>query len=335
MNKIKLFFAHHFEKILVGSIFFGAVVINLFVPYKIGFLNFFYLPIIVAGYYLGKRFAVLTAILCVLIVAWIALLFPQTFFEDINMRLYVVVSLLAWASFLILTSATMGYLYEEKERKIQELRQAYIGVIEILAKYLESSDRYTKGHSIRVAHLAEDIAHVLRLSKYEVENIRTAALLHDIGKTEISMELINKAASLTAEEKEIVDTHTEKGAQLLSLVAGVLKEAVPLVLAHHQYYFTEKQFDSNTIQKIPIGAAIIAVADAYDAIVTDRPYRAGKAPWQAYEEIEKNSGKQFHPQVVDALSQVLASEGIAEERELEESSLRPEPKVTPPEVQPS
>ncbi|MCX7918277.1 MAG: HD domain-containing protein [bacterium] len=316
MERTNLFITRYFDRILVISIFLGAVLINVFVPYKIGFLNFFYLPIIVAGYHLGKRFAVLTAILCVLVVAWIAVLFPQTFFADTGMRLYVIVSLLAWASFLILTSAAMGYLYEEKERKIQELRQAYIGVVEILAKYLESSDRYTKGHSIRVAHLAEDIAHILRLSKYDVENIRTAALLHDIGKTEISMDLINKAATLTSAEKETVNTQTEKGAQLLSLVAGVLKEAVPLVLAHHKYYYTEKQFDANTMQEIPLGAAVIAVADAYDAIVTDRPYRAGKAPWQAYEEISKNAGKQFHPQVVDALRQVLVSEGFAEEKEL-------------------
>ncbi|MFB3895121.1 MAG: HD-GYP domain-containing protein [bacterium] len=318
MDKIKLFFSRHFEKILVISIFLGAVVINYFVPYKIGFLNFFYLPIIIAGYYLGKRFAVLTAVLCVLAVAWTALLFPQTFFAEAGMQLYVGISLLAWASFLILTSAAIGYLYEEKERTIRELREAYIGVIEILSKYLESSDRYTKGHSIRVSHLAEDIAHVMRLSRFEVENIKTAALLHDIGKTEISMDLINKAAKLTADEKEIMKTHAEKGADLLAMVSTVLKEAVPLVLAHHKYYFVEKRFDSEQIKSIPLGAAIIAVADAYDAIVTDRPYRAGKAPWQAYEEIAKEAGHQFHPQVVDALKQVLISEGITEERESEE-----------------
>ena len=328
MDRIKVFFSRYFEHILVLSIFIGAVAINYFVPYKIGFLNFFYLPVIVAGYYLGKRFAVLTAILCVLVVAWTAILFPQTFFAEVGMKLYIIISLLAWASFLILTSAAIGYLYEEKERKIQELRQAYIGVIEILSKYLESSDRYTKGHSIRVAHLSEDIAHVMRLPRYEVENIRTAGLLHDIGKTEISMELINKAAALTTAEKEEVDTHTEKGAQLLSLVSAVLKEAVPLVLAHHKYYFVEKKFGAEEIKSIPLGAAIIAVADAYDAIVTDRPYRAGKAPWQAFEEITKEAGHQFHPQVVDALKQVLISEGITEEQE-------PGPKFLPPDTHPS
>ncbi|MDI6784959.1 MAG: HD domain-containing protein [bacterium] len=329
MDKLKAFLSKHFEKILVASIFFGAVAINYFVPYKIGFLNFFYLPVIVAGYYLGKRFAVLTAILCALVVAWTALLFPQTFFADTGMKLYVIISLLAWGSFLILTSAAMGYLYEEKEKKIKELRQAYIGVIEILSKYLESSDRYTKGHSIRVAHLSEDIAHVMRLPRFEIENIRTAGLLHDIGKTEVSMELINKAATLTTEEKEGVDTHAEKGAQLLSLVAGALKEAVvPLVLAHHKYYFVEKQFGAEEMKAIPLGAAIIAVADTYDAIITDRPYRAGKVPWQAFEEIAKETGRQFHPQVVEALKQVLVAEGIAEEQE-------PVPKFSPPDTQPS
>ncbi len=305
MEKLKEFFVKHFEKILVLSILLGIIAINYFVSYKMAFLNFFYLPIIIAGYYLGRRMAVLTAVFCITVVILFITLYPSSFFMLEMGKTYVIVSLITWSCFLILTSAALGYLYEEKERRIKDLKTAYIGVLEILSKYLESADRYTKGHSVRVAHLSEDIALEMGLPKIQIENIKAAALLHDIGKTEISMDLVNKAATLTATEKELIAAHSERGAKILSLVGGVLKEAVPVVLAHHKYYFEPKKFSSEEMEGMPIGAAIIAVADAYDALVTDRPYRAGKPPWKAFEEIEKEAGKQFHPVVVRAFKQVL------------------------------
>jgi len=311
VEKIKEYFFKHFEKIIVASILLGIVLINYFTPYKIGFLNFFYLPIIVAGYFLGQRMAVLTAVFSILIVAVFLLLFPSSFFTAGTNKTYVIVSLAAWSSFLILTSAAIGYLYEEKERRIKDLRAAYMGILELLSKYLESADKYTQGHSVRVAHLSEDIARAMGLSALEVENVRAAALLHDIGKIEISLDVLHKAVSLTDEEKELMDSHTEKGARILSLVGGVLKEAVLIVSAHHKYFFeTEKppsEEEEHGGKEIPLGAAIIAVADAYDAMVTDRSYRAGMQPWQAFEELEKGAGKQFHPGAVIAFKKVLMS----------------------------
>ena len=308
MEKIKEYFFKHFEKIIVVSILLGIVLINYFTPYKIGFLNFFYLPIIAAGYFLGKRMAVLAAVLCILIVAFFILLFPSSFFTAGINKTYIIVSLVAWSSFLILTSAAIGYLYEEKEKKIKELRSAYMGILEILSKYLESADRYTQGHSVRVAHLSENIARTMGLSPIEVENVRAAALLHDIGKIEISLDVLHKAAALTDEEKELMNSHSEKGARIISLVGGVLKEAVPIVAAHHKYFFeTEKPPSENGGKEVPLGAAIIAVADAFDAMVTDRPYRAGMQPWQAFEQLEKGAGKQFHPGAVKAFKKILSS----------------------------
>jgi putative nucleotidyltransferase with HDIG domain len=311
MEKIKEVFFKHFEKIIVASILLGIVLINYFTPYKIGFLNFFYLPIIAAGYFLGQRMAVLTSVFCILIVAFFLLLFPSSFFTAGTNKTYIIVSLAAWSSFLILTSAAIGYLYEEKERKIVDLRAAYMGILEILSKYLESADRYTQGHSVRVAHLSEDIARTMGLSTLEVENVRAAALLHDIGKIEISLDVLHKAAALTDEEKKLMDSHTEKGARIISLVGGVLKEAVPIVSAHHKYFFDAKEPPSEGEEHdgkgVPLGAAIIAVADSFDAMITDRPYRAGMQPWQAFEELEKGAGKQFHPGVVKAFKKVLIS----------------------------
>ena len=308
MEKIKLYIFRHFEKILILIILLSIFAITYLVPYKIGFLNFFFLPIIAAGYSLGRKTAVLTAFFCILVVVVFLLLSPSSFFTADTEKIYVIVSLTAWGSFLILTSAAIGYLYEEKEKKIKDLKAAYIGILEILSKYLESADKYTKGHSVRVSHLSEDIARVMGLRSFERENIKVAALLHDIGKTEISMDIVRKAASLTSSENELMSSHTEKGARIMSLVGGVLEEAVPIVVAHHKYYFEDKDFSSSKIEKIPIGAAVIAVADSYDAMITDRPYRKGRQPWEAYEEIEKGAGKQFHPQVVKAFKEVLLTE---------------------------
>ena len=305
MEKIKAYFFKHFEKILVLSIVLIIIIINYFTTYKIGFLNFFYLPIIIAGYFLGRRMAVLTALLCILVVVILILVFPSSFFTGESDKTYVIVSLIGWGSILILTSAAIGYLYEEKERRIKDLKAAYIGILEILSKYLESADRYTQGHSVRVSHLAEDISRVLGLSVYERENIKTAALLHDIGKAEISMDIVRKAASLTDKEKEQMAEHSEKGARIISLVGGVLEEAVPIVLAHHKYYFEDKTKIDREKTDIPLGAEIIAVADAYDGMITDRPYRAGMPPWNAFEQIKKESGKQFRSDIVKAFKEVL------------------------------
>ena len=307
MEKLKKAVTLHFETILVLIIIAAIASIIYLIPYKLGFLNFFYLPVIAAGYYLGKHKAVMTALLCILLVLIFVLLLPAGYFSLEVDPIYIYATLSAWASFLILTSAAIGYLYEEKERRIKDLKAAYIGILEILMKYLDSADKYTKGHSVRVAQISAEIASEMGFSAKEKENIRAAGLLHDIGKIEISMDVLKKAASLTANEKEQMSAHTEKGARLISLVGSVLEDAIPIVLAHHKYYFEDKAFSRGDGISIPIGAAIIAVADAYDAMITDRPYRNGRPPWKAFEEIETEAGVQFHPKVVKAFKQVLIS----------------------------
>ena len=180
-----------------------------------------------------------------------------------------------------------------------------MGILEILAKYLESFDRHTKGHSVRVSRLATEIAIGLGLSRSAVENVRVAGLLHDIGKVDISIDLIEKSAELSKEEKELIDTHSENGAQILGLVGSVLEDAIPIVRAHHKSYL------DNEFEPVPIEARIIAAADCYDALVTDRPYRKAVTPWQAIEEIEHEAGKKFDPAVVEVLKNILVQ--IAED----------------------
>jgi putative nucleotidyltransferase with HDIG domain len=304
MERSKSYVASHFEGIVVLSILISVIGITYAVAEKIMMLNLFYLPVLVAGYYIGKRASVLVAIFSVLAVVFFTLLNVEAYRMGRGVG-YLASNLSGWAGFLMLTSYVVGMLYEQKQKKIDELREAYVGILEILVKYLESTDRYTKGHSERVSEHAMDIAIAMQLRRDEVENIRVAALLHDIGKVEISANLIGKAASLSQEEVIQVAQHTEKGARILNSVGSVLQEAIPIVLEHHRYFSHTNGPSSDMSTASSLGVRIVAVADAFDAMVTDRPYRKGMQPWQAMEELKRCSGEQFDPEVVDAFESTL------------------------------
>lgn len=305
MDRLKSLVLKHFEKILVIVILLATFAGTYLAEEKSIVLNFYYLPVLSAGYFLGRRMGVLTAVFSILVVVISTLLFPQSFFKGQDPS-RILVQVLSWGGFLILASIAVGTLYEQNERRLQDLKSAYIGVLEILSKYLESTDRYTKGHSVRVSEWAREIAIAMELPRAEVENIRVAGLLHDIGKIEVSGEILRKAAQLSTEEKDLLDEHTVKGAYLLSAVGAVLKDVVPIVVLHHKYFASGAGYQEDTINNIPLGARVVAVADAFDAMTTDRPYRKGMPPWQALEEVVKNTGKQFDPHVVDAFKRVMS-----------------------------
>jgi putative nucleotidyltransferase with HDIG domain len=305
MEKFKSLVLKHFEELLVVTIGLIIIFVNFFVIQKLAFLNFYYLPVLVGGYVMGRKMAILASLFCIALIAFSAINNPQIFSVEKG-SLLLATDLMVWSGFLILTAYMVGTLYEQREKKISELRNAYIGVLEILAKYLESYDRYTRSHSLRVADYATSIAIAMELPRSEVENIKVAALLHDIGKIEISSDLIKKAAALSSAEKEIMDSHPYKGVELLSAVGGVLKDAMPIVEAHHDFFVERKSSEDKIAKKIPLGARILSVADSFDAMVTDRPYRKGMPHWRAMEELEKCSGTQFDPQVVEAFKRIYA-----------------------------
>jgi len=303
VGQLKQFLLVNFEKSLAGAILTATFLGAYFINEASIVLNFYYLPVLVAAYFLGRRTGLLVAILSILLVVVCALVFPARFLAY-RSSLEHVSTLCAWGGFLMLTSITVGTLYEANERRLRDLRNAYVGIVEILSKYLESTDPYTKGHSERVASLAMEISIAMELPRVDVETVRVAGLLHDIGKIEVSGEILRKAAELTSAEKEAMDEHTEKGARLLSAVGSVLKEVVPIVLAHHRY-FTNLEAGGREAKEVPLGARIVAVADAFDAMTTDRPYRRGMPPWEAVEELVVKAGRQFDPHVVEAFKRVV------------------------------
>jgi putative nucleotidyltransferase with HDIG domain len=299
--------------------------LNLMVLQQRAFLNLYYLPVVLASYWLGRRKGVGAAVLAVLVVVWFALIDPANFANmdpqivtfltvtkpDLLTREQVEVfrwlDITLWGSFLILTSYAVGTLYDHKQQAFSEVRQAYEGVLQILSKFIDCADRYTEAHSIRVAGYAEAIARELGVKESEVEDIRVAAMLHDVGKLDVSIDVIRKASSLNDEEWAQIREHPALGANIVRSVGGVLRNAVPIILAHHEQYDGSGYYRLKG-DDIPLGARVVAVADAFDAITTDRPYQKGRSTREAMQQIESGSGQQFDPEVVDAFHRAVRND---------------------------
>jgi len=296
-----------FELLLVTIVLGATLVAHHLVNVSAIMLHFFYLPVMIAANYFGRTLAALTAVFSVLAVTIFALIAPQHYMTAVDTRATLFLTLGAWAGFLGLNAILVGSLFDQRAAHAKELRQAYLGIVEVLSKYLQAADQYTKSHSMRVASLAEAIADKMGMRQAEIENIRVGSLLHDIGKVEISTRLIQKAAGLTDEERAEMDTHTVQGAELVSSLGTILEGAVPIIMHHHDHYCASSKAEGLHGDAIPIGARVVAVADAYDAIVTDRPYRRGRTPEEAVAIIREGSGKQFDPKVVAAFERVMAT----------------------------
>jgi putative nucleotidyltransferase with HDIG domain len=290
---------------VVFSLFLIALLLNYFVATQRMVLSFYGLPTLGSAYFYGRRHATLTAFLSVLLVIGLLLysdsVSPQVVASQMSYDQWLDITV--WGGLLIITGYLMGSLYEHKNQQVNELRNTYHGVLMILRHFI-SKDTYTENHSYRVSVYAARIAEQLGLNSVRIEDVRAAALLHDIGKLDISRELLYKAAKLTNEEYEKVQQHVAKGVEMLQPVGGSLNRIIPIILAHHDK-FDGSGYNPTSGQDIPIEARIIAVADVYDALTSDRPYRKAMSLFDARDVIVKGSGSEFDPAVVDAFQTVF------------------------------
>jgi putative nucleotidyltransferase with HDIG domain len=288
------------ELLLIFSIVASAALVNFFVEGQRLVLTFYNLPTLFAVYYLGRRRAVQAAVATILFVTWVNVMHPTLFnhgpvpSED----LLGWSDLAIWAGFLVIFAYATGTLHEHSEQRMRELRETYYGVLQILSQMI-SNDKFTQNHSYRVSIYATQIALELGLREDQVEDVRAAALLHDVGKLEISREVLYKAARLTDDEMKEIKTHVERGVEMLSPVGGSLRRILPIILAHHDK-FDGSGYHPSKGEQIPVEAMVISVADVYDSLVSDRPYRKGLSPFEARDTIVKASGSDFDPRIVNA-----------------------------------
>jgi putative nucleotidyltransferase with HDIG domain len=188
-----------------------------------------------------------------------------------------------------------------------ELSAAYRGTAFLLGDVVEADDAYTGSHSREVVELAMAVADELGLGAKERRDAEFVALLHDVGKVRIPNEIINKPGPLTDEERRIMNMHTIEGERMLERVGGLLGEVGSVIRSCHERWDGHGYPDGLAGEEIPLVARMVACCDAYNAMTTDRSYRAALPAEEALAELERNAGTQFDPDVVEALIRVLAS----------------------------
>lgn len=179
----------------------------------------------------------------------------------------------------------------------RNLCRAYVEFVGALASALDARDGYTAGHSRRVSEFSCAIAEALHIAGEELEEIRIGALLHDIGKIGIADSLLQKPGRLTPEDLELIQQHPTIGRRILEGVHG-FRAYLPIVELHHENWDGSGYPEGLCGEATPLGARIVKVADAYDAMTTDRTYRKGRSPAEAIRVLQQNAGKQFDPAIV-------------------------------------
>jgi putative nucleotidyltransferase with HDIG domain len=185
-----------------------------------------------------------------------------------------------------------------------DMRRVYIDTVKSLSQAIEVKDPYTQGHSMRVGEYSIALGKRLKLSQKKLENLKMAAILHDIGKIGIEDSILNKPGKLTEEEFEKIKQHPENGAKIIQDIE-FLKEAADILIGHHEkmdgtgYPMGKKQSEIRT------ESAILGIADVYDALTSDRPYRKAMTVEQAFDIIEEGKGKHFDVHLADEFMDMI------------------------------
>ena len=178
-------------------------------------------------------------------------------------------------------------------------------MLSVLSGAIEARDPYTRGHSARVTALAEAVARKLGWSEERLASLRLGGPLHDIGQLAVSDEVLRKAGRLDDHELAQIREHPKTGARLILRIAA-LRDAIPYVLYHHERWDGAGYPSGKAGEEIPLEARVLAVADAFDAMTSDRPYRRALTHEEALAEVERCAGTQFDPQIASVFLELFA-----------------------------
>jgi response regulator RpfG family c-di-GMP phosphodiesterase len=204
--------------------------------------------------------------------------------------------------------ASQSALALENARLHEDLTRNYFDTVRALVASIDAKDPYTRGHSENVMKLSLSITNQVELEPQERDDMKLAGLLHDVGKIGIRTETLRKEEPLTDEERREIQQHPEVGAKIIGTV-GHLYRIHPLILYHHERFDGSGYPSRLKGEEIPLGARIIAVADAFDAMTNSRPYRPAKSPQEAEAEMRRESGVQFDPGVVESFFRTRSVSG--------------------------
>lgn len=310
MKKIKKFIGDHFEGLIIILVFIGVLGIAFLIHYKFDFLNFFFLPIILSGYLLGKRKAILTAFFCIALVILYLVFYKLYLGLEVAFSTDEIIRIATWGGFLILTAAIIGAFTEQRERRLERMRRSYFGALKIMLKYLEVADE-EKPRSLRVSLLAGEIAKTAELSKTEVENIKSAALLYEAGDLQSSLPFYEEIVNFISGDMKIPEEQAMGKEQVeLKAMASLLKAIEPLLAGYFHHYVEEADKLDKGLNEIPFGSSIIALANLYDRVANKVPTSLGEVTIETLEDIEKLSGRSFSTSFIRALKETTSGPAL-------------------------
>ncbi len=294
LESLKLFFNRHFERLFVLLLVATMLGIHYWVEQKLAFLSFYYLPMILAGFYGGRRFAVVAGVFISGLVFFFQLVEGLEFLP--GLYLDALLTLVPWAGFLILTGYVVGSLAEQRAARLDEVKNAYMATLELLTFHIETTEGNQQGHSHRVSEVAVSIGKEMKLTVAELEDLKIAGLLHEVG-TQDQRLLRLLSRSVTGSTAAVA--HAMRGAAL------ILGEYA------HYYEIVGEDWDIEALP-LPLAVKVLAVADAYETLQMATPLRPAFPKWSALEEVEKGSGKTFARDAVRALRAIAGRPEVAE-----------------------
>lgn len=281
-----------------------CVLLHRIGAYRMVVLNLFYLPVVLAAFFLGRYQAGVLAVLSVILAAVVtALDLDQV--VAYTTPLTIGLALTTWAAVLALTALLAGTLSDERNEKIEELHEAYVGVVEVLSRYLNSADRRLNKRSTMCANLSQQVASRMRLPSSQIDDIRVATLLHDMENIEVTSKVIRKAiGDITHGNSE---QHTFHGSDLAQSLGTVLHGALPLLADRRpDFDLAGEENEDVRAADLPIGSHVIRTVRSYVNLVTeptDPP-----SPREAIMILHNDLDDEHHPAVLHALEQVIGVE---------------------------
>lgn len=233
---------------------------------------------------------------------------------SLGIAIFCIPLVIAWHSFQMYMSKSKEVRLQNETLRLtnEKLEESYVSTIRALAAAVDAKDHYTHGHSEMVMRYAVATAKTLQLSERDTAIVQLSALFHDIGKIGVTDGILNKPAQLTDPEWKVIREHPVIGAKLIQQI-GSLQVTVPGILYHHERYDGKGYPSGLAGESIPLAAQIIAVADAYQAMSSARPYRMAFSRDFALEEVRRCAGNQFSPQVVEAFVATMQQTEAVEE----------------------
>lgn len=294
VERARLFFLRHFERLFIVLLVGAMLGIHYVVEQKFALLSFYYLPMILAGFFGGRRFAVFAGLFVV------SLVFFFQAVEGLGMEagfgLDAVLTLVPWAGFLILTGYVVGGLAEQRAARHAEVKNAYLATLELLTFHIEATERQQQGHSKRVSDLAVAIGGQMGLPNEQLEDLRIAALLHEVGtKDQRLLRLLSRSATAEA-----------------AVPLGRAMQGAARIIGEYGHYY-EIVGEDWDIDALPLDASVkvLAVADAFETLQMATPVRQAFPKWTALEEVEKAAGRTFAREAVKALRVVAGQPDVA------------------------